>query len=125
MRDSWMRIMPGVENAAKMFQRGQAPLKRGSAMPEALNRLEMLPATSMRPAQGGHAVGDVLETNDEPAANDVEIVALLATCFEERLVGHENRGCEIVGQRDAGQALRLVGGEQRIVGQSIEHRPLG
>ena len=47
-RESWRRIIPGVMNAWKMFHRGQAPLKRAKRMPLALNRLLMLPATSMR-----------------------------------------------------------------------------
>jgi hypothetical protein len=33
-----MRIIPGVRNAAKMFQRGHAPLKRAKRMPDALKR---------------------------------------------------------------------------------------
>ena len=48
MRETCMRIMPGVRNAPSTFQRGQAPLKRAKRMPEALKRFEMLPATSMR-----------------------------------------------------------------------------
>ena len=33
MRETWMRIIPGVMNAAKTFQRGHAPLKRAKRMP--------------------------------------------------------------------------------------------
>ena len=48
MRDTWIRIMPGVRKALNTFQRGHAPLKRAKRIPEALKRFEMLPATSMR-----------------------------------------------------------------------------
>ena len=48
IREIWMRIMPGVMKAANTFHLGQAPEKRAKRIPDALNRLEMFPATSMR-----------------------------------------------------------------------------
>ena len=47
-RETWMRIMPGVRNAAKTFHRGHAPEKRANRMPDALKRFDMFPATSIR-----------------------------------------------------------------------------
>ena len=48
MRESCVRMRPGVRNAACTSQRGQEPEKRAKRIPVPLKRFEMLPAMSTR-----------------------------------------------------------------------------
>ena len=68
IRDTWIRIIPGVRNALNTFHRGHAPENRANRIPDAENRLEMLPATSSRimwngtPQTGSQLVTDLKAT---------------------------------------------------------------
>ena len=73
-----MRIIPGVMNAAKTFQRGHAPLKRAKRMPRRAEALGDVAgdvdadhverhALGAGAPQGREAVADLLEADAEAA----------------------------------------------------------
>src|SRR5450432_4303073 len=60
-------------------------------------------ALGARPSQGGDPVRGLFETHPEAPANHVEIVTLLLRRLQNRLIGHEHRRREVVGESRAGQ----------------------
>ncbi len=58
-------------------------------------------------AEGGEPVADLLEARAEAVREQLDVVALGARRLDERLVGHEQRRGEVVGERDAGKDARL------------------
>ncbi len=134
-RDNWIRIIPGVMNAAKTFQRGHAPENRAKWMPLALNRFEMFPATSIRimwkgtpfearPPERGEAMAHLFEADAEPSPHDVDVVALLPARLEKRSVREDDGAREVVGERYPRERSRLVRREMAVGHDAVDLRPL-
>src|SRR5439155_13938246 len=71
------------------------------------------------PSQRGQAMADLLETRTEPMTEHLDVVSLRSGRLEKRLIGHEQGGREIVGERDPCHPLGF-GGNHRLAGDAIE-----
>ena len=66
-------------------------------------------ARQIRALQCAEAVGDLFETGAEAALQALDVVARGHGRCMESAVGHQQRAGEIIGERDAGEAARILG----------------
>ena len=117
--------MPGAMNALWTFQRGQRPEKRANWIPEAealgdvagdvdaneVKRHALLP----RAPQRRQPMADLLEAGAEAPLQKFDVVAEPAGGFQERSVRHQQRGGEVVGERDAAERDRVRRRQARLL----------
>ncbi len=64
----------------------------------------------------------LLEADAESPPDHVDVVALLLRGLQKRVVRHEHRRSEVVGERGSSERSRIVGRQKRARGQTIENR---
>ena len=77
-------------------------------------------ALRTRLLQGGQPVADLLEAGLETLHQDLDVVAQRRRRPVERLIGHQDRAGEIVGQADTAEQRRRLAGEPGLGHQAVQ-----